>query len=72
VTIGEAANNVSDEFKSLNPEIPWRDLVDFRNVLAYHYWAVSLEVVGKAIKDEDKLPTLKRQIESLIEQLENS
>lgn len=72
VTIGEAANNLSDEFKAMHPEVPWRDIVDFRNVLAHHYWAISLEIVGKIIKDEDKLPTLKRQVELSIEQLENS
>lgn len=71
VTIGEAASNLSDEFKSIHPEVPWRDIVDFRNVLAHHYWAVSVEIVGKVIEDEDKLPTLKLQVESLIEQLEN-
>jgi uncharacterized protein with HEPN domain len=72
VTIGEAANNLSDELKAMHPEVPWRDIVDFRNVLAHHYWAISLEIVGKIIKDEDKLPTLKRQVELSIEQLENS
>jgi uncharacterized protein with HEPN domain len=71
VTIGEAANNLSDEFKTLHPEVPWRDIVDFRNILAHHYWAISLEIVGKVIEDEDKLPTLKRQVELLINQLEN-
>lgn len=71
VTIGEAANNLSDEFKFYHPEVPWRDIVDFRNVLAHHYWAVSIEIVEKVIKDEDKLPTLKLQVESLIAQLEN-
>lgn len=72
VTIGEAANNLSDKLKAMHPEVPWRDIVDFRNVLAHHYWAISLEIVGKIIKDEDKLPTLKRQVELSIEQLENS
>jgi uncharacterized protein with HEPN domain len=72
ITIGEAVKNIPDEFKETHPEVPWRDLVDFRNVLTHHYWGVSLEVVGKILENPDKLPTLKRQIDSFIEQLKRS
>ncbi len=41
VIIGEAANKLSDDLKAQYPEIPWRDIVDFRNVLAHHYWGNS-------------------------------
>ena len=35
--IGEAARRVSDAFRQAHPEIPWRDLVSQRNVLAHRY-----------------------------------
>lgn len=35
--IGEAARRVSEEFRQAHPEIPWRDLVSQRNVLAHRY-----------------------------------
>jgi len=35
--IGEAARRVSDAFRQAHPEIPWRDLVSQRNVLAHQY-----------------------------------
>lgn len=38
--IGEAANKLPDEFKDRYPLLPWRDITDFRNVLAHHYWAL--------------------------------
>lgn len=35
--IGEAARRVSEEFRHAHPEIPWRDLISPRNVLAHRY-----------------------------------
>ena len=36
--IGEAVNGLSDGFKTSRPEIPWRSIVDLRNVLTHYYW----------------------------------
>ena len=36
-TIGEAVNQLPEETKAKYPEIPWRDIVDFRNLLAHRY-----------------------------------
>jgi uncharacterized protein with HEPN domain len=46
-TIGEAANQLPDDMKAKYPEIPWRDIVDFRNLLAHRYWRIDLNVVWK-------------------------
>src|SRR6185295_15140836 len=35
--IGEAANRVSPGFQQAHPEIPWRKIVDQRNVLVHEY-----------------------------------
>jgi uncharacterized protein with HEPN domain len=35
--LGEAARRVSDGFRQAHPEIPWRDLIGQRNVLAHDY-----------------------------------
>ena len=34
---GEAAMRVSNEFKARNPEVPWRRIINFRNVLIHAY-----------------------------------
>ena len=34
-TIGEAASNVTDEFKALHPEIPWIQMRGLRNRLVH-------------------------------------
>jgi uncharacterized protein with HEPN domain len=41
--LGEAARQVSDEFRDGHPEIPWRGLVGLRNVLAHEYGEVLVE-----------------------------
>lgn len=35
--IGEAANHLTDEITGAFPDIPWRQLVGFRNRLAHEY-----------------------------------
>ncbi len=55
--IGEAANALSPEFTADYPDIPWRILVDFRNVLIHQYFGVNFKQVFKVIQEE--LPELK-------------
>lgn len=69
--IGEAVNKLPNEFKDSYPLVPWRDIGDFRNVLAHHYWGIDLETVWNVIHNPDKLPDLKIHVENLIQELEN-
>ncbi len=62
--IGEATTNLEDEFREQNSEIPWREISDFRNVLAHEYWDVDLDIVWKAIHQDVK--TLKEALLLLI------
>ena len=39
--IGEAANLITKEFRNEHPEVPWRDIVDMRNVLVHGYFTTS-------------------------------
>ncbi len=43
MTVGEAANRVSTEFRAQHPEIPWRQVVGMRNQLAHGYGEVVQE-----------------------------
>jgi uncharacterized protein with HEPN domain len=38
--VGEAARAMSKEGRRRFPEVPWRDIVDLRTVLAHHYQRV--------------------------------
>jgi uncharacterized protein with HEPN domain len=58
--IGEAAKALSDEFKTERPDIPWRSIVELRNVLTHHYWDTAWALIEQ-ILDED-LGLLRRSI----------
>ena len=58
--IGEASNQIPEEFKRANNSISWRDLSDFRNRLIHEYFGVDLEIVWEIISTE-----LNRLIEDL-------
>ncbi|MBI2459846.1 MAG: DUF86 domain-containing protein [Parcubacteria group bacterium] len=62
--IGEAARNLTDNFKAGQAHIPWRDIADFRNVLIHEYFGVDKEKVWAVVKKD--LPGLKQEIEFLL------
>ncbi len=62
--IGEATTNLEESFKSKTSEIPWREISDFRNVLAHEYWDVDLEIVWKTIHED--VGVLKKALTPLI------
>lgn len=37
IQIGELVNSLSDSFKECNPEIEWRSIVAFRNIVTHDY-----------------------------------
>ncbi len=45
--IGEAARNVSDEFRAAHPEIPWRSVIGQRHVLANAYGEIDHERIWR-------------------------
>ncbi len=49
--IGEAAKLVSDETKEAHPEVEWRLMTDFRNVLIHHYFGIDYEALWTAVWD---------------------
>lgn len=43
--VGEAAKRVSPEIQARFPDIPWRQIVGMRNVIAHDYLGLSLSMV---------------------------
>lgn len=62
-TLGESIKRVSDGVKASHPEIEWKHIAGFRNVLVHDYLGVNLKRVWEVI--EKFLPDLKRKIEAL-------
>jgi len=63
--IGEAARNVSREFRKMNPELPWEQMTGTRNRLIHEYFGVDLEIVWQTIIQD--LPNLKNSVKHLLE-----
>ncbi|NWG31103.1 MAG: DUF86 domain-containing protein [Rhodocyclaceae bacterium] len=54
--IGEAAGKLPEDLKACYPQVPWRDIKDFRNLLIHAYFGVDLRIVWNTI--EQDLPKL--------------
>jgi uncharacterized protein with HEPN domain len=55
-TLTESSQRLSDEIKDTEPQIPWRELVGFRNVIVHGYLGVDLGAVWLVV--EQDLPAL--------------
>ncbi len=49
--IGEATKNLSPEFRQRYPDIPWRKMAGFRDVLTHSYMWIDLSNVWKAVTE---------------------
>lgn len=58
--IGEATSKLSKDFRNRNPEIPFRDIIDMRNVLIHDYAGVNTVIVWETCKID--LPPLKKAV----------
>lgn len=54
--IGEAVGKLPEDIREEYPQVPWRDIKDFRNLLIHEYFGVDLELIWQVICDE--LPLL--------------
>ncbi len=62
--IGEAANNLGEDFHEVHPEIEWRLVINFRHRVVRHYFGMDDQIVWEIIEDE--LPKLERKINEII------
>src|SRR3990172_11279451 len=49
--VGEAANNLSEEFRKNHPDLPFRDAIDMRNFLIHEYFGVNIKIVWETCKN---------------------
>jgi len=62
--IGEAARRISKPFREEHPEIPWKDIIGQRSVLAHDYGDISdIRVWDTVI---ELVPSLLRALEGLV------
>ena len=67
-TIGEAVNQLPQELKDRYPEIRWKDIVGFRNILAHRYWRIDLNLVWGLFEPNSNIDQLKVVVQELIKE----
>jgi uncharacterized protein with HEPN domain len=65
--IGEAVGKLPEELKIQYPEVPWREIKDFRNLLIHEYFGVDLRIVWNTIHQD--LPPLLKAASMLLDSL---
>jgi uncharacterized protein with HEPN domain len=63
--IGEACNKITDDIRLANPQIPWAQVIGFRNISIHEYHSVSFHIVWNIATVD--LPALKDQMLTLLE-----
>lgn len=58
--IGEAAKNLSSEFRDRHGSVPWKDLAGFRDKLIHQYFGVDLATVWLSV--EADVPVLLEEL----------
>jgi uncharacterized protein with HEPN domain len=62
--VSEASRHIPPELKARAPQIPWREVADFGNILRHGYEAVNDRIIWDTI--ERDLPALLSAIRSLL------
>jgi len=63
--MAESTQRISEKIKSKYPDVEWRGIAGFRNILVHDYFGLDLGKIWEVI--ERRLPTLKTQIEEILE-----
>lgn len=63
----EAARNIPKNIRNNYPDIPWKEMIGFRDKLIHFYFGIKYEIVWDTIKM--KLPDLKEKIKKILEEM---
>jgi uncharacterized protein with HEPN domain len=62
--IGEAAARISQEVKSRHPQVPWPQIVTFRNILVHACFGIDWDEVWQAARY--RCPALRAQVAGIL------
>lgn len=65
--IGEATKNLSQELRTGNPEVPWKNMAAMRDKLIHHYFGINLDIVWEITIEE--LPKIEEKIINILKKL---
>lgn len=67
IVIGEAANNLPEDFRTSYPGVDWGKAAGMRNYVVHEYFGISLKIVWNVAANI--LPEMKKQIEKILKDL---
>ena len=65
IIIGEAANQISDEFQEKHYKIPWSAMIGTRNIIVHGYDQVKLQIVWEILQRD--IESLKSEITKVLD-----
>jgi uncharacterized protein with HEPN domain len=65
--IGEAAKNVGEDIRQKYPEIEWRKIAGFRDIVTHQYFSISDSIVWDIV--ENKIPALLEETTKILQEL---
>jgi uncharacterized protein with HEPN domain len=68
-TLSESTQRVSDAVKEAHPEVDWRGIGRFRNVVVHEYLGIDLARIWDIVQND--LPDLKRSIALILLELDS-
>ena len=68
--IGEASKQLPQKIKDTYPDVEWKTMIDFGNVIIHEYFGISLKIMWDIAKNE--LPSLEQKIAHLLKILPNN
>jgi uncharacterized protein with HEPN domain len=63
--IGEASARVPTETRSRYPDVPWAEIVGFRNIVVHYYFGVDETIIWRIV--ESQLVPLMEQVRKILE-----
>lgn len=67
--VGEALKYIPDEIRSKHTDIPWREIIGFRNTVIHIYFGINPKIVWNAAKEDTKF--LKIHIQKILDELQD-
>ena len=65
INIGELVKNLTESFRLIHAQVPWKAIAGFRDIAAHKYQTLRMEDVYATVSDD--FPSLRTMLEAILE-----